>query len=246
MSRYARVLERINAAAPQASAAGTGNQAEGSAQTSASALLPRGSAWRQEMERLRGAVVLANQLHGVQAILICGARDNDGATSVAVNLALALAEMDRTPVALADVSQSQPGVAALLMGALPGRHLKEVLPNGSSLSVQQTRIQNLYLVAANESGASLVTLLQPMDLVRRLRERFKYVILNAPPVIAHPDTGLLATKADGVMLVAQAGKSRLDQLEAAKTEFERVGANILGVVLSQCKEYLPRMLADRI
>ena len=209
-------------------------------------LLPHDSSWRQELERLRGAVVLANQLQGVQVILICGARTDDGATSVAVHLALTLAEMDRTPVALADVSQSQPTVERLLTGALPGRYLKEVLPHGSSVGVVQTQVRNLYLVASAHGDTSLTALLQPMDLLRRLRERFKYVILSAPPVIVHPDTTLLATKADGVMLIAQADKSRLDELEAAKAEFDRAGAHILGVVLSQCKEYLPRMLAEHV
>jgi Mrp family chromosome partitioning ATPase len=209
-------------------------------------LLPGDSGWRQELGRLRGAVVLANQLQGVQVILMCGARTDDGATSVAVHLALTLAEMDRTPVALADVSQSQPTVEQLLNGALPGRYLKEVLPHGSSVGVLQTRVRNLYLVATARRGRSSSALLQPMDLLRRLRERFKYVIVNAPPVVIHPDTALLATKADGVMLMAQADKSRLDELEAAKAEFDRAGANILGVVLSQCKEYLPKLLADYV
>ena len=190
--------------------------------------------------------MLANQLHGVQVILICGARTDDGATSVAAHLALILADMDRTPVALADVSQSRSALEQLLKGALPGRHLKEVFPQGSRLSVQQTQVQNFYLVTAAQGETSLMALLQPLDLLRRLRERFKYVILNTPPVIVHPDTALLATKADGVMLVAQAGKSRLDELEAAKVELERVGAHILGVVLSQCKEHLPKLLADRM
>lgn len=244
MSRYARVLERVNASVPHS--AGMRSQPNAPSPQSASALLPRDSSWRQELERLRGAVVLANQLQGVQVILICGARTDDGATSVAAHLALTLAEMDRTPVALADVSQSQPAVEHLLAGALPGRYLKEVLPHGSRVGVVQTQVRNLYLVASAHGSASLPALLQPMDLLRRLRERFKYVILNAPPVIVHPDTALLATKADGVMLVAQADKSRLDELEAAKAEFDRAGANILGVVLSQCKAYLPKMLAEYV
>jgi Mrp family chromosome partitioning ATPase len=243
MSRYARVLEKLNASVAKLSNGETGQQPEGAVLQPASTLLPRSGDRRQELERLRGAVVLANQLHGIQVILVCGSREDDGATLVSVELALTLAEMDRTTVTLADVTQSPPGVESFLKGVLPGRHLNEVIPPGSKLVVQQTRVQNLYLVARPPDGLPLMALVQPLDLLRRLRERFKYVIINAPPVVAHPDTALLATKADGVILVAHADKSRLEELEAAKTEFVRVNANILGVVLSQRKEHLPKLLA---
>jgi non-specific protein-tyrosine kinase len=251
MSRYARVLERDHSSVSnppgvsKPATAEAARQAEVSSRHSASTLLPRDGAWRQELERLRGAIVLANQLRAVQVILLCGARSDDGATSVAAHLALALAEMEETQVALADVSQSKPGVERFLNGALPGRRLKEVLPHSSNLSIQQTSIEDLHLVTTG-NGMSLMMLLQPVDLLRRLRERFRYVILSAPPVVAHPDTALLATKADGVILVAQAGKSRLEHLGAAKTEFERVGANILGVVLNRRKDYLPKLLTNRM
>jgi protein-tyrosine kinase len=246
MSRYARVLERIGTSASNPSDFLAGGQAEASSQHSAATLLPSDRAWRQELERLRSAILLAGQMQSVQVILMCGSRSPDGTTSVAVHLALALAEMDRTPVALADLGVSEPRAERYLKGALPTQPLKEVLPSGSSLSVLQTQIRNFYLIAPTQAGAPPIVPMQTLDLLRRLRERFKYVILNAPPVLLHPDTALLATRADGVVLIAQAGKSRLDELNAAKTEFERVGANILGVVLNQRKEHLPKLLADYI
>lgn len=242
MSRYARVLERLNTSVSKSPEATS--RTDVPSESSAADLLPRQRNWRQELERLRNAVVLANQLQGVQVILICGARADDGATSVAAHLALALAELDRTPVALADVGQSPSAVERWLNGALPGQPLKEILPPGSRLVVLQTQVRNLYVVAGAVGERSLSVLLQPLNVLRRLRERFKYVIVKAPPVIVHPDTALIATKVDGVILVAQAGKSRLDELEAAKAEFDRAGATVLGVVLSQCKEYLPKFLAD--
>jgi Mrp family chromosome partitioning ATPase len=254
MSKYARVLERISASVSnsvaRAAEAVTPNPistpVENTSQRPTSTVLPRTGTRRQELERLRGSVLLANQMQDVQMILICGAREDDGATAISVDLALTLAELDRTPVALVDVYQGGPGVKPYLNSALPGRRLKEILPQGSNLTVQQTQVRNFYLIGDEQDGVPLMSLIQPADILRRLRERFKYVIVNAAPIIAHPDTALLATKVDGVIMIAQADKSRLDELSAAKEEFERVNANIMGVVLSRRKEHLPKVLADRV
>lgn len=254
MSKYARVLERITASV--SGSAGSGAEA-GRPNTTDPAIKdatasvpvsnrPHTGTRRQELERLRGAVLLANQMQGVQIVLLCGAHDDDGATAISAELALALAELDQTPVALVDVHQGGPNIASYLKEALPGRHLKEILPPASHLTVQQTRIHNFYLIGDEQTGAPLMALIHPVDILRRLRERFKYIIINAAPVLTHPDTVLLATKVDGVIMIAQADKSRLDELSAAKAEFERVHAHILGVVLSQRKQHLPKALADRV
>lgn len=254
MSKYARVLERISGsvsrsadhAAERAQPGASEPAVTDTATSVPSSILPHTGTRRQELERLRGAVLLANQMQGVQIVLLCGAHDDDGAAAVSAELALILAELEHTPVALVDVYQGGPDITSHLKSALPGRPLKEVFSLTNQLTVQQTRVTNFYLIGDEQASMPLMSLIHPADVLRRMRERFKYVIVHAGPVLTHPDTVLLATKVDGVIMIAQADKSRLEELSAAKTEFERVHAHIMGVVLSQRKQHLPKALAERV
>lgn len=242
MSRYARVLDRLRNPTSDMPVPEAEFPVDVSPHPVDTSIPPCHQHWREELRRLRGIIVLANQLHGVQTILICGTRQDDGASSVAGHLAVALAEIGRGRIAFADGRGTTSNGAHPLDAALVGSDRKMGVAASSSLCVRRTRIANLEVVASRHNGDSVMTLLQPADLVRRLRKQFSYIILSAPPVIAHPDTLLLATKVDGVILIAAAHRTRLDDLEAAKTELEHVGANILGVVLNAYQEILPRVL----
>lgn len=241
MSRYARVLDRLRSPTPDMSVPQTEYPVDISPRSEVTSGLPCHQHWREELNRLRGIVVLANQLHGVQTLLICGTRQDDGASSVASHLAVALAEVGRGRVAFVNARGTTSNGAHPLDAALVGSDRKMGVAASSSLCAQRTDIANLDVVTSRQNGDSVMTLLQPADLVRRLRKQFSYVILSAPPVITHPDTLLLTTKVDGVILIAAAHRTRLDDLEVAKTELEHVGANILGVVLNAYRELLPRV-----
>jgi len=52
-------------------------------------------------------------------------------------------------------------------------------------------------------------------------------------VLAVSDAAVLAPLVDGVLLVLAAGRSRRDTTRAAREALDRVGANVLGVVLTE-------------
>jgi capsular exopolysaccharide synthesis family protein len=61
------------------------------------------------------------------------------------------------------------------------------------------------------------------------------VLLDAAPVSAVADATILATRVDGVLLVVDSGRTRRDAARRAKEQLERVGARLLGVVLTNVK-----------
>jgi non-specific protein-tyrosine kinase len=68
------------------------------------------------------------------------------------------------------------------------------------------------------------------DLLAELRSRCDIVLIDAPPVLPVADATLLATEADGVLLVARMGKLTRPQLGRALEALSRVHARILGFV----------------
>jgi non-specific protein-tyrosine kinase len=69
-------------------------------------------------------------------------------------------------------------------------------------------------------------------LLQQLRNEADIVLLDAPPVIAVTDAAILATKVDGVLLVASAGHTRREHAQRAKELLTKVNARIVGAVLN--------------
>lgn len=73
------------------------------------------------------------------------------------------------------------------------------------------------------------------ELLRQARERFDYILLDAPPTAPVSDPMILATQGDGVLLVLDAQKTRKSSLRKSKRTLDAVGANVLGTVMNNVK-----------
>ncbi|MBD7911785.1 CpsD/CapB family tyrosine-protein kinase [Clostridium cibarium] len=69
-------------------------------------------------------------------------------------------------------------------------------------------------------------------LLQELRNYFDIIVLDSAPLQAVTDAQILSTKADGTVLVVRAEKTKRDSVIQAKALLDKVGANILGVVLN--------------
>jgi capsular exopolysaccharide synthesis family protein len=74
-----------------------------------------------------------------------------------------------------------------------------------------------------------------LDLMAGWRKEYDYIIVDTPPVLPFSDALVVATLADGLILVARSGISQKKALLRAKTILGRSGANILGFVLNAVK-----------
>jgi receptor protein-tyrosine kinase len=69
-------------------------------------------------------------------------------------------------------------------------------------------------------------------LLARFREEFDYVVIDAPPVMLVSDPAILSTQGDGVLLVADAQKTRKSSVRRSVRSLTDVGANVLGTVMN--------------
>ncbi|WP_059412011.1 polysaccharide biosynthesis tyrosine autokinase [Cupriavidus basilensis] len=77
-------------------------------------------------------------------------------------------------------------------------------------------------------------LLSPMmdSLLAALKSSYDVVLIDTPPVLAASDTGILATKADAVFMVARADATTMDELEAAGKAIRQGGGEVRGVLFN--------------
>src|SRR6516164_8006184 len=124
---------------------------------------------------------------GGHVVSICGAQGGAGATSIAINLALQLAETTKAKVALLDL-HLQGGEAAVMLGVRPGPGLRIALENpmrADTLFLERAAIEvndRVCLVSADEDlDAQLeITEAGVRHVLGLLRQRFNYIVVDVP------------------------------------------------------------------
>ena len=124
---------------------------------------------------------------GAHVISICGAQGGSGATSIAINLALQLAETTKAKVALLDLNL-QGGESSVMLGVRPGPGLRIALENpmrADTLFIERAAIEvneRVRLVSADEDLDAKLDITEEgiRHVLSLLRQRFTYVVVDVP------------------------------------------------------------------
>src|SRR5690606_22382937 len=73
---------------------------------------------------------------------------------------------------------------------------------------------------------------QMADLLKELSSRYDMVIIDAPPLLPVTDAAILSTAADGAILVAKQGSTKIEQVQDSTDALRQVNARVLGTVLN--------------
>jgi capsular exopolysaccharide synthesis family protein len=174
-----------------------------------------------------------------RVIALTSANPQEGKTTVASNLALALAEIGRR-VLLIDADLRKPrlhqvfnvsnawGLSDLLDGTKP--------PEGSEAMVVGTDYGELYVLPAGSAASSISNLLhspRALELLQRMRREFDMVLIDTPPMLQMPDARVLGRLVDGVILVVRAARTTKETAAAASQRLADDGTRVLGTVLNE-------------
>lgn len=75
---------------------------------------------------------------------------------------------------------------------------------------------------------------------------YRYVLIDSPPIFAHPDTMQLGRVFGNTVLVCEYGKSKADLVSEAKRRLESAGIQLVGAVVNKYKHSIPAWIYDRI
>ncbi|HWQ52166.1 MAG TPA: polysaccharide biosynthesis tyrosine autokinase [Bryobacteraceae bacterium] len=174
-----------------------------------------------------------------RVIVLTSANVMEGKTSVASNLALALAEMGQR-VLLIDGDLRKPrlhevfrlpnewGFSDLLEGKNP--------PEGREALVMGTGYGDLYLLPAGSASQNIPRLLRSeraAAFLTRVKHEFDTVLIDTPPMGLIPDARDLGRLVDGVILVVRSTETTRDMAAAASHRLIEDGTRVLGTVLNQ-------------
>jgi len=175
-----------------------------------------------------------NALH---TLLVTSVGPGEGKSTVVVNLAIVTAQAGQR-VTVLDADLRRPMQHRLL--DRPNRYglsetlIQETLHLNGALQTVDT--QNLSLISTGSvppNPAELLGSRKMTGLLGLLGEQAERIIIDSPPVSVVTDAVILANQVDGVILVLEAGRTRLGAALQVKEQLDRVGAKLVGVVLNK-------------
>ena len=185
---------------------------------------------------LRTNIDFLSSTNNYHSILITSAGPWDGKSTVAINLATAMAgggkrvvlvDCDMRKGSIASylkIRRSAPGITDVIGGKYK---LNDVIFRQKDLGFDVLPVGALPNNPAEVVGAPIM-----VQILQLLSGMYDYVFIDTPPVSLVTDAAILSRYVDGVILVVRADETTKQALNASKKALEDVNANILGAVLN--------------
>lgn len=170
-----------------------------------------------------------------RVIVVASSLPGEGKSTTAINLALALAEAEHN-VLLVDGDMRRPMLDKYL-NVVGVAGFSTVLSGAASLPdvLQKTSFSGLTVLASGPippNPSELLGSMAAQKVLGELKSQYDYVIVDSSPLLAVTDAAVLATNADGVLMISRFGQTKREQLAQAMRSLEGVGITPLGAVLT--------------
>ena len=202
----------------------------------------------ESIRAIRTNLLLANPGRLPSCVLITSPGANEGKTTLAANLATAMAQMKdrkvlfidadlrttkpRTVFSVQEEDPSRPGLTNFLRGEIDARDI-----------LRHTDTPNLFVIPRGGHSSNPLELLhsnQMRKLLSWCRDEGFHVIIDSPPILPVTDSMVLANQVDGVLLVLSAGETTREACRWSLRRLADSGGKVLGVVIQKVhRAHLP-------
>ena len=184
---------------------------------------------------LRTNLIFSQAVQTLRTLVVTSAAPSEGKTTTAANLAVSFAQQGmRVLIVDCDLRRSrlhrmfsvprEPGITELVLGQVDQESV-----------TRETSVTGLYVLPSGQLPPNPAELLggeRMRKTLASLTEAFDLVVLDTPPLLAASDAAILATVADGVVLVVRAGVTEAEAGQQAMAQLASVGARVVGAVLN--------------
>jgi non-specific protein-tyrosine kinase len=188
-------------------------------------------------EVLRAKVQFAAGEHDLRTIMVTSAEPGDGKTLTCINLACSFAKSHHQTVLLVDADLKKQQVHRYL-GINSPYGLVDCLR--ADRTIEQCLIwpgiEKMVLLSGGDTlqeSAELTSSPMMSNFIQDVRNRYedRFVFFDTPPVLVGADTMAIAQLVDGIIVVAQTGKTSKDSFKKAIDLLPR--EKIIGVVMNR-------------
>jgi succinoglycan biosynthesis transport protein ExoP len=201
---------------------------------------------------LRTNIQFAGQMQGNRVLAFVSAGAQEGKSTSAVNLSIALAQ-DGKRVLLIDADlrkptihdrlglEQAPGLSEVILGTVSYTEAIRTVTDlmlgklGVNQVINAPGIDNLNILPSGkrpDNPAEYMNSPRLRELIDAVRKEYDIVLFDCPPILPVTDGVTLGSKVDGVVMVYQVGKVGRNALKRAKSLLENAHASLVGIVLS--------------
>lgn len=188
--------------------------------------------FRESMNKLRSKVEASSDKHGYKSFMITSAYENEGKSSVAANLALALAKNGHK-VVLVDADFNKPAVFKIfdLDGSKSLNKAIEGTSSWSSQIVSDRSGLDLLPCSQDTLKSEILTNSKKLDeIMKELREEYDFVIVDTSPAYLLNETMAMNELVDATLFVVRQDYATSDVINETVKRLTYVKDNVLGVV----------------
>lgn len=184
---------------------------------------------------IRTAVYFGTPGGSVKTLLVTSPAPGDGKTTLAANLATAMAQAGNR-VILLDCDFRKPSQHRVFeLEKKVG--MSNVLAGEMTIeqATQPTRVAGLSVVPCGPIPANPSEILNSqsfLDLLDSLSRQYDLVLIDSPPVLPVTDARVLAASCDGVLMALRAEKTTRSAATGARDQLQSVGGRLLGLVVN--------------
>ena len=179
---------------------------------------------------------------------VLGSRHGEGATTTAAVFASILVRRRGGRVCVVEANLRSPSFDRVF-GTHPNGGFADLIRGERSLAdvTQTTPIPNLFAIGAGDAPGGASALFDSPGLVaalEQLRTNFDFVILDLPPVNLYGDASIIGPRLDAALIVIEADRTRIPDVERTRRALDRVGVKLVGSVLNRRRSYIPAFLEE--
>lgn len=176
------------------------------------------SEFSETVRHVRSALMIARIGSPPQVLLITSASPGEGKSTISVNLATALAQLNKD-VLLVEADMRRPVLKPRLGLRVNGGLSTFLADRSSALETEpMPDVPNLHVLPAGPAPpypSELLAAAPLEEILTEWRRRFAFIIIDSPPILPVTDAQILVRHADATVLLARAGMTSRVALQRA-------------------------------
>lgn len=208
------------------------------------------SVYSDQLHRLQWELFPEEKPSRTRVIQFTAARFSEGVSTVTLALASCLSRLFGTDSTIVLEANLRKPFFSQTLGTSSSHSMQDALENDELTLEAVTRVDGLGFSVISAGSMAAVSATQGEEfylegigkLIDMLRGKYRYVLIDSPPVLPYVDSDIISAFVDGVAIVVEANSTRSEVLNVAINRLKSVDAKIVGLILNKRQFYIPKWL----
>ena len=195
----------------------------------------------EDIRTIRTNLMFTSSQEDAKVLLVTSSIPGEGKSFISSNVAAAFAQTGKSTL-LID-SDLRLGRIHKIFDISNSKGLSNLLIEKNTIEfaeyIKKSSIDNLYVIPRGTVPPNPSELLNSNNtkrVIEFLRDKFDHIIFDGVPINGLPDSLIMASLVDRVIVVSSANYTKIDELNDTKKALEKIDAKIAGVVFNRANQ----------